>query len=315
MITLETVRDGEFRVVVDEGTGRIEARRPAPAGPAFAACFSSLADPRRGTLPAMFDVWLPASGFIVGTLVGLTGVGGGALMTPLLILLFGVRPTLAVGSDLAYATITKLVGSIHYVRRGQVNFPYVRWLIVGSVPGSVFAVTALAPWLAGLGVNIERLTTHTLGGMLALIAVLSLAEPWLYAGRLRNSRIIRSRTVQVRFKEPILIVGGLFIGAGVGLTSVGSGSVLMAILLLVSELDLLVLIGTDIVHATILLAAAGAAHWAKGNVEPHLVLGLLLGSVPGVWVGSRVSQVVPRGPLRATLALILGATGVKLALV
>ena len=220
----------------------------------------------------VLDPWLAVSGFVVGTLVGLTGVGGGALMTPLLILLFGVRPTLAVGSDLAYATLTKVVGSVQYVRRGQVNFPYVRWLIVGSVPSSVLAVAVLAPWLARQGFDVEHLTARVLGAMLVGVAVLTLTESWLYAGRLRDSRVIRSRTVQKRFKEPILILGGLFIGAGVGLTSVGSGSVLMAILLLVSELDLLVLIGTDIVHASILLAAAGATHWLKGNVEPVLVL-------------------------------------------
>jgi uncharacterized membrane protein YfcA len=262
----------------------------------------------------VFDPGLAASGFLVGALVGLTGVGGGALMTPLLILLFGVRPTVAVGSDLAYATLTKIVGSVIYVRRGQVNFPYVRWLIVGSVPGSVVAVTVVAPWLAQRGVDVERLTTGALGTMLVVIAILTLAEPWLYGGGLRNSRLIRSDAVQRRYKEVILVAGGLVIGAGVGLTSVGSGSVLMAILLLVSELDLLVLIGTDIVHATVLLAAAGTAHWMQGNVEPRLVLGLLAGSVPGVWLGSRLSQVVPSAPLRAGLALILGATGLKLVL-
>jgi uncharacterized membrane protein YfcA len=261
---------------------------------------------------SVFDPLLAASGFVVGLLVGLTGVGGGALMTPLLILLFGVRPTLAVGSDLAYATITKATGSIAYLRREQVNFPYVRWLIVGSVPASLLAVSVLIPWFARLGLDVERLTTRALGIMLVAIAALTLTEPWLYAGRLRDSRVIRSHAVQRRFKEPILIVGGIFIGVGVGLTSVGSGALLMAILLLVSELDLLVLIGTDIVHATVLLGAAGAAHWAKGNVEWPLVLGLLVGSVPGVWVGSRLALVVPRAPLRAGMAVILGGIGLTL---
>ena len=262
----------------------------------------------------MFDPWLALSGFVVGALVGLTGVGGGALMTPLLILLFGVRPPLAVGSDLAYATITKVVGSIQYVRRGQVNFPYVRWLIIGSVPASVLAVSVVAPGFRAQGVDVEHLTTRTLGIMLVTVAVLTFVEPWLYAGRLRDSRLIRSHAIQRRFKEPILIAGWLVIGAAVGLTSVGSGAILMAILLLVSELDLLVLIGTDIVHATILLAAAGLAHWVQGNVELPLVLALLVGSVPGVWLGSRLAPSAPRGVLRAALAVILAATGAKLAL-
>ena len=262
----------------------------------------------------MVDPWLALSGFVVGALVGLTGVGGGALMTPLLILFFGVRPTLAVGSDLAYATITKVVGSIQYVRRGQVNFPYIRWLIIGSVPASVLAVSVLGPAFRARGVDVEHVTTHALGVMLVAVAALTLIEPWLYAGGLRDSRLIRSHAVQRRYKEPILVAGGLVIGTGVGLTSVGSGAVLMAIFLLVSELDLLVLIGTDIVHATILLGAAGIAHWLQGNVELPLVAALLVGSVPGVWVGSRLSPHAPRGPLRAALAVILGATGLKLAL-
>ncbi len=164
------------------------------------------------------------------------------------------------------------------------------------------------------GTDVERLTARALGVMLVSVAVLTLTERWLYAGRLRDSRFIRSHAVQRRFKEVILVAGGIVIGLAVGLTSVGSGALLMAILLLVSELDLLVLIGTDLLHATILLSAAGAAHWWNGNVELGLVGGLLLGSLPGVWVGSRLSPHVPRGPLRAALAVILAATGVKLVL-
>jgi uncharacterized protein len=260
----------------------------------------------------MFDPSLAATGFVVGILVGLTGVGGGALMTPILILLFGVRPTLAVGTDLAYASVTKLVGAIQYLRRGQVNFPYVRWLVVGSVPATIATIWVVSPWMADAGIDLEQVTTRALGAMLVVVACLTLTEPLVYGGRLRNSRFIRSHAVKTRFKEPILVVGGIVIGAGVGLTSVGSGSLLMAILLLVSELDILVLIGTDIVHAMILIAAAGTAHWVRGNVEFRLVATLLVGSVPGAWVGSHLSPYVPRSILRMGLALVLGATGLKL---
>jgi uncharacterized membrane protein YfcA len=262
----------------------------------------------------LFDPWLAATGFVVGVLVGLTGVGGGALMTPILILLFGVRPTLAVGTDLAYAAITKLVGSIQYLRRGQVNFPYVRWLVVGSVPATIATIWIVSPWIAGAGIDLEDVTTRALGVMLVVVACLTLSEPVLYGGRLRDSRFIRSHAVQSRFKEPILIAGGVVIGAGVGLTSVGSGSLLMAILLLVSELDILVLIGTDIVHAMILIGVAGTAHWVRGNVELGLVATLLIGSIPGAWAGSHLSPYVPRSILRMGLAIVLGATGIKLAL-
>lgn len=260
-----------------------------------------------------FDPTVSATGFVVGLLIGMTGVGGGALMTPLLILLFGVRPTLAVGTDLAYATITKIFGSAAYIRRGQVNFPYIRWLVVGSVPGALLAVFVLTPWLDRNGVDIEAMTTRVLGWMLLAVGVIGILERRFFAGALRDSALIRSHAVQRRFKEPILVIGGLAIGVAVGLTSVGSGSLLMAILLLVSELDVLVLIGTDIVHATILLATAGCAHLVKGNVDIGLVATLLVGSVPGIWAGSRLAQVVPTTPLRYALALLLAATGFKLA--
>lgn len=263
---------------------------------------------------AVLDPGLSLSGLLVGTLVGMTGVGGGALMTPLLILVFGIPPTTAVGTDLAYATITKVFASVSYVRRGQVNFPYIRWLVVGSVPASLFAVLWLLPLLTSLGVDPEGLITHLLGVMLLLVGIVNVLEHWFFSGQLRDSRLIRNRHVQRRFKEPILVIGGIVIGLGVGLTSVGSGSVLMAVLLLVSELPVLVLIGTDIVHATILLGAAGMAHWFAGNVDWAIVFSLLVGSVPGVWLGSRAAQHVPTGPLRLALALLLVGTGIKLAI-
>ena len=262
----------------------------------------------------MLDPALILSGFIVGALVGLTGVGGGALMTPILILLYGVTPTTAVGTDLVYATVTKTFGSIAYIRRGQVNFPYVRWLAIGSVPGSLFAVLVLTPWFEHIGLDIEKLTTSALGIMLVVIGLVSIVEKKFFAGKLRDSELVRSEAVQHTYKEAILVVGGLLIGLGVGLTSVGSGSILMAVLLLFSELNVLVLIGTDIVHATILLAAAGAAHITRGNVEFPLVGALLVGSIPGIWIGSRLAQKVPTTMLRYALAVLLMVSGVKLAM-
>lgn len=263
---------------------------------------------------AVLDPGLSLSGFVVGALVGLTGVGGGAIMTPLLILLFGIQPTHAVGTDLAYATITKIFGSASYIRRGQVNWPYIRWLVVGSVPASLIAVMVVLPWLVAQGIDVEALVARVLGVMLLIVGVVSILEHWLFSGQLRDSRLIRNRHVQKRFKEPILVVGGALIGLGVGLTSVGSGSMLMAILLLVSELPILVLIGTDIVHATILLGAAGLAHWSQGHTEWPVVFALLVGSVPGVWVGSKLSQYAPTTPLRVLLSLLLIGTGIKLSL-
>lgn len=261
-----------------------------------------------------FDPRISISGFLVGLLVGLTGVGGGALMTPLLILLFGVKPTTAVGTDLAYATLTKVVGAVQYMRRGDVNYPYIRWLATGSIPASILSVFVVSPWLESRGIDIETFTTSALGVMLTLAGAISLLERRFFAGKLRNSRFIRSRAVQKDYKEGILVAGGALIGLAVGLTSVGSGSLLMAILLLVSELPILVLIGTDIVHATLLLGTAGAAHFVRGNVEVPMMLMLLLGSVPGIWLGSHLARRVPTNPLRYALALLLLGTGLKFAL-
>lgn len=255
---------------------------------------------------------LSLSGFVVGVLIGMTGVGGGALMTPLLILVFGVRPTTAVGTDIAYATITKTFGSLEYLRRGQVNFPYVRWLLVGSIPTALFAIFVLAPSFEARGLDVEKMTTQALGFMLLIVGILSILEHRFFEGRLRDSQIIRSEAVQRRFKEPILVVGGMVIGLCVGMTSVGSGAILMAVLLLVSELGLLVLIGTDLVHATILLAAAGGAHFVRGHVEVLMVVSLLIGSLPGIWIGARLAQRVPTTPLRYALSVLLIVTGVKL---
>lgn len=260
----------------------------------------------------MFDLQLTGAGFVVGVLVGMTGVGGGALMTPLLILLFGMKPTMAVGTDLVYATITKTFGAVQYARRGQVNFPYVRWLATGSVPGAMLAVFVLSPMLEKSGVDVEFITTTALGAMLALAGILGLLERRFFEGKLRNSAIIRSEAVQRRYKEPLLVVGGFVIGIAVGMTSVGSGAILMAILLLVSELNVLVLIGTDLVHATVLLAAAGLAHGFMGHVEYGVVFPLILGSIPGTWTGGRLAQVVPPEPLRIALGVLLVVTGLKL---
>lgn len=260
----------------------------------------------------MWDPALSASGFLVGLLVGMTGVGGGALMTPMLILVFGVRPTLAVGTDLAYATITKTVGAAAYIRRGQVNFPYIRWLATGSVPGALISVFILTPWLHSAGVDLEHLTTTALGVMLSLAGGISLLERRYFRGQLRDSTLVRNPTVQKRYKEGLLVLGGLLIGLAVGMTSVGSGSLLMAVLLLVSELPLLTLVGTDLVHATILLGAAGIAHLYKGHVDFDLLIPLLMGSLPGIWAGTHLAQRVPTEPLRIALSVLLVATGLKL---
>jgi uncharacterized membrane protein YfcA len=258
------------------------------------------------------DPMLSLSGFVVGVLIGMTGVGGGALMTPLLILFFGIRPTTAVGTDIAYAFITKSFGSLEYVRRGQVNFPYVRWLLVGSIPTALFAIFVLVPSFEERGLDVEKMTTQALGVMLIVVGVVSFLEHRFFEGRLRDSEIIRSDAVQRRFKEPILVVGGMVIGLCVGLTSVGSGAILMAVLLLVSELGLLILIGTDLVHATILLAAAGGAHFLRGHVEIPIVISLLIGSLPGIWLGARFAQRIPTTPLRYALSALLIVTGAKL---
>ena len=244
-------------------------------------------------------------GLGVGVLVGLTGIGGGSLMTPLLVLFAGVHPVVAIGTDLAYGAVTKTVGGWRLLRSGKVDLGVSGWLAVGSVPGSLTGV-----WLIGrlhdrYG---DRLDTVLLCGIAAALVV--------------DSRSILGRAVflpalAAREQEPgrltrrvrvVAVAMGLVLGLLVGMTSVGSGALVGLALIVVFRLTPHRVVGTDVFHAAILLWSAGLAHWVSGNVDLGLMVTILVGSLPGIWLGTALLPHVPAAGLRPALGCVLLAS-------
>lgn len=252
------------------------------------------------------DLLLPLAGFGVGTVVGLTGMGGGALMTPLLVLAFGVPPLAAVSSDLAASAIMKPFGGWVHSRRGTVNWELVRWLCVGSVPCAFVGVllTRLIPNEDG----VQQAIQYALGTALVLAAVGLIAKA--YSSR-RRPGDGPPPPITVR-PLPTALLGALG-GLVVGLTSVGSGSLVIVILLaLYPALRPNDLVGTDLVQAVPLVAAAAVGHMFFGDLHLDLALWILVGSVPGVLLGARLSSRAPGDIVRAALVVVLLASALKL---
>ncbi len=242
----------------------------------------------------------------VGFIVGLTGMGGGALMTPMLVLVFGISPAAAVSSDLVAAMIMKPVGAGVHMRRGTVNFELVKWLVIGSVPAAFISVWALEKFADPARVN--TIVQYAVGGAL-LLASLAMVAKGAFSGRRREGGMVEALTLHPA--RTVLI--GVFGGAVVGLTSVGSGSLMMVMLmmlyptLLASEL-----VGTDLVQAIPLVAAAAIAHLLFGRVELGLTLSLVVGAVPAVYLGARLSSRSPDHIIRPILAMVLILSGSKM---
>lgn len=247
------------------------------------------------------------TGLLVGFLIGLTGMGGGALMTPLLIMLLGVPPVIAVGSDLAYAAVTKAVGAAQHCRQRTVHTGLVWRLAAGSVPGSLAGVACLHGLQSRPGELAPQLLTRLLGLMLILVA---LALVWHSNPR---SRRWQGR-MRAEGRAPLAgtVAAGAVLGFLVGVTSVGSGTLFGVLLLVVFGLPAREMVGTDVYHAAILSAAAAVAHGWAGNVDCRLVAHLLLGSIPGVLLGSRLSARIPEATLRPILVGVLLCSGLKL---
>jgi len=258
------------------------------------------------------DWMYSVAGFLVGALVGMTGVGGGALMTPILVLLFGVGPATAVGTDLWFAALTKSVGGFMHHRRGGVDWQVLRRLSLGSLPASVLTLL----WLrfSGSGQTEQRLILTTLGCVL-LLTVLAMifrakTQAWGRAIRLRAPGRFK------RAQPALTVFAGAVLGTLVTLTSVGAGAlgVVMLVYLYPLRMRPAKLVGTDIVHAIPLTIIAGSGHLLLGNVDLVLLGTLLLGSIPGIVFGSFVSAKVPEPLLRWAIALALSFAGIKLIL-
>jgi uncharacterized membrane protein YfcA len=252
------------------------------------------------------DFLLTLAGFGVGIIVGLTGMGGGALMTPLLVLAFGVPPLAAVSSDLAASAVMKPFGSFVHMRRGTVNWSLVRWLCVGSVPAAFLGVllTKLLPDAKAVQTGIQ----YALGGALILAAIGLVAK--LYLGRRRPGEPAAAPITVKPLPTALLGAAG---GLVVGLTSVGSGSLIIVVLLLLyPTLRANDLVGTDLVQAVPLVAAAALGHVFFGDLQLPLAASIIIGSVPGVLVGSLFSSRAPAGVVRVGLVVVLLASALKL---
>ncbi len=252
------------------------------------------------------DPAIIAFGFGIGILVGMTGMGGGSLMTPLLILLFGIKPVTAIGTDIFYAAITKTVGAWRHFKHGTVFMPLALWMAVGSVPAAVAGV-AFIDWLqTQIGEDrLDSLVYAMLGGTLLMVGAVTLARALVLSQKLEERD---SFEIKRRHKVAAVVIGATT-GFVIGITSAGSGTVIAILLITIYRLTPQRVVGTDVFHAAILLWAAGAAHWVGGNVDFGLAANILLGSVPGVIVGSHYAARVPTGALRVALGVVLLASG------
>jgi hypothetical protein len=252
----------------------------------------------------MIDPLLLSLGLFVGTLVGLTGVGGGALLTPLLILVVGVRPVIAVGTDLAFAAVTKMVGAWQHTRHGTSDRRLVLCLAIGSVPGALLGVRLVSMLAAIDSTGADLLLTRILGSALLVASGASL---------LRAAGLSWESNTKTNPNAVATAALGLVIGVLVGLTSIGAGSLLMAVFaLFYKRLPAAQAVGTDVMHGAVLAAVAAIAHGSAGRIELPMLASLLAGSLPGVLIGGWLCSRLPSRPLRVGIAAMLAISGVRL---
>jgi uncharacterized membrane protein YfcA len=264
------------------------------------------------------DILYSISGFVVGVLVGITGVGGGSLMTPLLVFLFGFQPAVAVGTDLLYAALTKSGGVfVHHGKHQSVDWRVVLLLSAGSLPLAVVTLFAINYFMT-VGTETTGAISFTLGIALLLTASALLLRAALLRGRndvLAHETPLRHVARFGRWEVPATVLTGAVLGVLVTLSSVGAGALgTVALLFLYPRSGTLKIVGTDLAHAIPLTAVAGFGHWMLGNVDFVLLGSLLLGSLPGIWIGSHLSARIPELWLRPALALILILIGLKFVL-
>ncbi len=252
------------------------------------------------------DWKLSLAGLLVGLLVGMTGMGGGSLMTPMLVLLFGFKPTVAIGTDIVHGAIFKSFGAVRHRQLGTVNLPLTLWMLLGSAPMSLAGV-GVATWLKhAYGDSWESVARQVLGVTLLVCGIGFLLKAILHkrvpANDFRLARSDQAKAVTI----------GLIGGFVVGLTSVGSGTFFGLTMMLLFPLSAAQIVGTDIVHAAALLWVAGFGHIVAGNVDFAATGWLLIGSIPGVLIGSHYTVRAGERFLRVALALVLFLSGVKL---
>ena len=247
------------------------------------------------------------AGLLTGLLVGMTGMGGGSLMTPILVFLFGVSPATAIGTDIAHGAVFKSIGAVQHRRMGHVKARLAGWMLVGSAPASLAGVWVADRLAHQYGDSVKDVMGQVLGAALLFGAVGLAAKSLVRAKELPRE----AWKLSTRDRVAAVLIG-IFGGFIVGLTSVGSGVFFGLTLLVVFPLRAHKVVGTDIFHAAVLLYVAGAAHWLAGNVDFNILAWLLVGSIPGVLLGGRLTLSIPESMLRLVLAGVLGLAGIKL---
>jgi len=262
-------------------------------------------------LGGYMNPYLSLVGVMVGFLVGLTGMGGGALMTPILIFFFGFTPTLAIGTDITYAAVTKAFGSWRHFRQHTVDWPLALWLALGSIPAGIlgaFAVDFMKRNYTGM---VDMVLYRAIGTALIIVGVLLIVRVMV----LKIDKQYPLENMHLSLGRKLTTVGvGLVAGFIIGLTSVGSGTLLAMVLIVFYPLATSRVVGTDVFHSLLLLTVTGVAQIRFGNVDLGMVGALLLGSVPGVILGSHLTLKTPTKWLRFILALVLLASGVAMLL-
>jgi uncharacterized protein len=254
------------------------------------------------------DPTIVVFGFGIGVLVGMTGMGGASLMTPLLILVFGINPVTAIGTDIFYAAITKTVGGFQHLRLRTVHRGLAFWMAVGSVPSAIAGVWVIEILQRTYGDDLDKFVLGMLGGALLVVGAATLLRSLFFKD------VITERSSMHLYRRHIIaaILTGVTCGFVIGLTSAGSGTLSAIALIAIFQLTPRRVVGTDVFHAAILLWAAGAAHFVGGNIDFGLAANILIGSVPGVIIGTNLSVRAPQAFLRTALGVVLIASGTAL---
>lgn len=273
------------------------------------------------------DYRISIVGLLIGFLVGLTGMGGGSLLAPIMILFFRIPPVWAVGTDIAYSTVTKALGSIVHFRQKNVNYKVALWLACGSVPATLLSVGLVQYIHKHYGAVVNSVILHALGFTLVLVAVLLVLKPFILR-HFEQKRVEKQKqeslsgevnatnrsTLWLKWYRPVVTaLVGAVVGFLVGLTSVGSGTlIIVSLAFLFPRLTSKELVGTDIFQAFMLLASGAIAYIIGGTINWPIVGLLLVGSLPGVYLGSKSSKFIPERFMRPVLATVLAVSGFKL---
>ena len=276
------------------------------------------------------DYHISIIGLFIGFLVGLTGMGGGALLAPIMILVLRVPPVWAVGTDNAYSAVTKAVGAFVHIQQKTFSLQYLKialWLACGSVPATIIGVEVVQYTRKYYGPTINDLIIHSIGFTLLLVAVLLIIKPYIMR-RLERKNLERQKQAvlhgealpaegttkwEKRYRPMVTIAVGVVVGFLVGLTSVGSGTlIIVALAFLFPRLSSKELVGADISHAVMLHVAGTIAYFNAGTIDWTIVLLLLIGSLPGVFLGSKLSKYIPDRIMRPILATVLAVSGWKM---